>query len=184
MQQEECNGKNCFTSGSKRQAWIFSSSMATNNSHQTVREVFPTTWPMPYIDNTCWWCLMSLQNFLNNLCRLIKMKVSSHSPGGRGKNKTAVPGELSKTEAFFCVTTLLTFLEREANASSACSATGRAQVGVTPSADPPESPSESHWLQTSPPRNGSLAGSFPHVSTYILTLNVPVRSSILRPRTK
>lgn len=67
---------------------------------------------MAYIDNTPWWWLMSLQHFLSNLCRLSEMKVSSHSLGGRGKNKTAVPGKPPKTQAFFCVTRLpLTFLE-------------------------------------------------------------------------
>lgn len=128
---------------------------------------------MVYIDNTHWWWLMSLQHFLSNLCRLIKMKVSSHPLGGRGKNKTAVPGKLPKTQAFFCVTRLpLTFLERDANARSPSSVSHgqRAQAGVTPSADPPESPLENHWLQTTPHCNWSLADSFPHVSTYILTL--------------
>lgn len=40
-QQEEYNGKKCFTSGSKRQAWMFSAAAATTySSRKTVRKVF------------------------------------------------------------------------------------------------------------------------------------------------
>lgn len=37
---EECNEKKRFTSWSKRQAWIFSAATTTNNSWQTLSEVF------------------------------------------------------------------------------------------------------------------------------------------------
>lgn len=207
MQQEKCNRKNCFTSGSKKQAWIFSSPMTTINCHQTVREVFPTTWPMAYTDNTCWWCLMSLQNFLSNICRLIRMKVSGHSPGGRGEKKTAIPGKLSKTEAF-CVTRLLMFLEREANAIFSEQQAElrlvwhqRKPTWITLweplTADNPSSQSVRHPVQTClnhPLRAtdcrqpllavGVWLVAFQHVSTYILTLNAPIWSSVLPPRTK
>lgn len=170
MQQEECNGKNVLQVDPKGRLGSSVQQQQITADKQWEKS-FKTAQLMAYIDNTHWWWPMSLQNYFSNLCRLIKMKAPSHSPGGRGKNKTAVPGKPPKTQAFFCVIRLpLTFLEREANVSSPSSVSKWAQAGVTASTDPPEPPSESRWLQTTTHRHESLADGFPRVSTYILTV--------------